>query len=90
MLDKKDIQEIKNLLKPLATKEDLKDFATKKDLKDEIKKEIDGLAVMINKSFNETEKRMAEGFKTLNEKIDKKVDKIDKRVIVIEEALAIK
>ena len=88
MLDEKDVKIIKELLKPLATKE---------DLKREIKKEIEGLAIMVNNSFNENEKCMSDGFKsmheefkTVNEKLDKKVQNVDKRMTRLEEALAIK
>ena len=84
MLDEKDINKIKELLEPLATKEDLKN-------------EIEGLAILVNNSFNENEKRMAEGFnmvkeefKTVNDKLDKKVENVQGRMKVIEDALAIK
>jgi len=79
MLDKNDIGQIKELLKPLATKE---------DLKREIGNATDGLAVMINKAFNENEKKMAEGFKMINNKLDKKLEKSE-GIKVIKEALAI-
>jgi len=90
MLDDKDIQKLKEIL---VTKEDLKSFATKEDLK----QEIEGLAIMVNNGFNENEKRMTDGFKsireefkTVNEKLDKKVQNVDKRMTRIEEALAVK
>lgn len=75
MLDEQDINKIKELLEPLATKEDLKN-------------EIDGLAVLVNNAFNENEKRMAEGFKVVNNKLDKKLEKAE-GMKVIKEALAI-
>ena len=92
-----DEQEIKQLKEVFATKDDLKSFATKDDVKSIIKEEIEGLSTMVNNAFNENEKRMADGFKEIkeefkivNEKLDKKVDNIEKRVVKLEEALAIK
>ena len=86
MLDGQDISKIKKLLEPLATKQDLE-------------QERDFLARMMKNSFDVTPTRneMAEGFnmmrnefKSVNEKLDKKLEGVDKRVSHIEESLVIK
>ncbi|KKQ23480.1 MAG: hypothetical protein US35_C0004G0013 [Parcubacteria group bacterium GW2011_GWA2_37_10] len=86
MLDEQDISKIKKLLEPLATKQDLE-------------QERDFLARMMKNSFDVTPTRneMAEGFnmmrnefKSVNEKLDKKLEGVDKRVSHIEESLVIK
>ncbi|OGZ78885.1 MAG: hypothetical protein A2528_01585 [Candidatus Staskawiczbacteria bacterium RIFOXYD2_FULL_37_9] len=83
MFDKKELNQIKELLK-----ESLKPIATKKDLR----RERDSLAVMMKNSFDVTPTReeMNAGFKTVNEKLDKKVDGLDKRMTRIEDALVVK
>lgn len=82
MFDKKELNQIKELLK-----ESLKLIATKKDLR----RERDSLATMMKNSFDATPTRdeMLEGFRGINDRLDK-VEKVEKRVTHIEEALAIK
>jgi hypothetical protein len=93
----------KNDLKSFATKNDLKSLATKKDIagvKGIIKKEIDNVAILVNNAFNTNEKRMTDGFnsvkaefkaefKIINEKLDTKTEGLERRMAVVEDALAI-
>lgn len=55
---------------------------------------IDDLAVMVQKGFEATDKKMEAGFKSVNERLDKlqndRIEKLERRMERLEEALVIK
>lgn len=77
MLEEKDIKQLKDLISPLATKEDLK-------------QEIEGLAVMMKNSFDYVDKRFDKIEDVLIKRHDEEIADLKKRITRLEEALALK
>ncbi len=77
MLEEQDIKQLKELIDPLATREDLK-------------QEIDGLAVMMKNSFDYVDKRFDRVENILLKQQGERIESLEKRLTKLEEALAMK
>jgi len=78
MLDDKDIKKLTSVL------------ATKKDVKEIVNDTVDGLALMVGKGFADVDKRFDRVENILLKQHNDKIEKLEKRMHRLEEALAIK